>query len=188
MDQGRALESSVMTAARHSVFPQTHWPLSSPGRTSPHPQPLPPRPHQPPREQPRVGRRLALGGRAAERWGARSTRKPRLFATLRPALPSPAQVPASASTAAATRASPGPSPSVPPSTSAPRTGQTFPSPSTCRHAARWRHRVGHAPHLGPASSCHFKCGWISSEQEGSLKKTNLMVEGKKYFERSSARA
>ena len=132
-------------------------------------------------------RRLAPGGRAAEQWGARSTRGPRLL-LLRgrhsPARPRSRPRPPWQQLQEL-RLGPAPLSRPPPQPHARAKLSLLPPPADTQRADV---TAPVTPRLGPASSRHFKCGWISSERVRNPRRKKLTVEGKKCFERSSTRA
>lgn len=101
-------------------------------RASPRPAAAPDPPLGPASGRTTPGR----AGQARPRGGDARLRPTSPPAAPRPAVPGPAHEPAPASAAPRLELPPGPAPLVPPSTRTPGTGQTFPSPSTCRRAAR----------------------------------------------------
>lgn len=160
MDQGRALESSDMTAAAPgSALPLTHAARLGSARPAA-------APHQPP--GPACSGRSTPGraGQARPRGGDARLRPTWPRAAPRPAVPSqPGPRAGLGLRGTATRAAPRPCPSVPPSTRTPGTAKLslLPPPADARRADVTA-PGSPAPSTGPAASGrHLRCGGTGGE-------------------------
>lgn len=187
MDQGRALESSDMTAAAARGPPSNSLTslVSSP-RVSPPPTAA----AAPPpivSEQPRVGRRQGAGSQRGRAAGSQSSGRPRLL-LLRvrhcPAQPTSCPRPPQQQRQ---KLSLGPAPlSRPPPQPHARAKLSLLPPPADTQRADVTALV--TPHLGLASGRHLQCGWIQSERARNPRRWELAVKGKKCLGRGSSKA